>query len=130
MPLPLDTRATTTETPKATKEEPPGKDDMRAFEHFPNLVTMFFARAAEQGDAPFLWRESEGQWHSLSWEETARQVAALADGLRANGQRRGDTEMRVSDNRQEFSIAARAIMEAGGVNRPTYPTNTTRDHQH
>src|SRR3546814_16483919 len=76
MPLPLDTQAMTTETPKATKEEPPGKDDMRAFEHFPNLVTMFFARAAEKGDAPFLWRKSEGQWHSLSWAETARQVRA------------------------------------------------------
>src|SRR3546814_12167337 len=129
MPLPLDTRATTTETPKATKEEPPGKDDMRAFEHFPNLVTMFFARAAEKGDAPFLWRKSEGQWHSLSWEETARQVAALADGLRANGLRRGDTVMLVSANRPEFCIAALAIMAAGGVTVPTYTTNTTRGHQ-
>src|SRR3546814_15727753 len=70
MPLPLDTQATTTETPKATKEEPPGKDDMRAFEHFLNLVTMFFARAAEKGDAPFLWRKSAGQWTALSWGET------------------------------------------------------------
>src|SRR3546814_560722 len=130
MPLPLDTRATTTETPKATKEEPPGKDDMRAFEHFPNLVTMFFARAAEKGDAPFLWRKSEGQWHSLSWEETARQVAALAEGLRANGLRRGDTVMLVSENRPEFCIADLAIMAAGGVTVPTYTTNTTRDHQH
>src|SRR3546814_4379565 len=103
---------------------------MRAFEHFPNLVTMFFARAAEKGDAPFLWRKSEGQWHSLSWEETARQVAALAEGLRANGLRRGDTVMLVSENRPEFCIADLAIMAAGGVTVPTYTTNTTRDHQH
>ena len=27
---------------------------MRRLEHFPNLVTMFFTRAAEKGDAPFL----------------------------------------------------------------------------
>src|SRR3546814_11059869 len=87
---------------------------MRAFEHFPNLVTMFFARAAEKGDAPFLWRKSEGQWHSLSWEETARQVAALAEGLRANGLRRGDPVMLVSENRPEFCIADLAIMAAGG----------------
>ena len=32
-----------------------GETEMRTFEHFPNLVTMFFARAAEKGDAPFLW---------------------------------------------------------------------------
>src|SRR3546814_7062442 len=83
MPLPLDTRATTTETPKDTKEEPPGKDDMRAFEHFRNMVTKFFARAAEQGVAPLLWRKSEGQWHSLSWEATTRPVAALTEGMSA-----------------------------------------------
>src|SRR3546814_2286551 len=79
---------------------------------------------------PFLWRKSEGQWHSLSWEETARQVAALAEGLRANGLRRGDTVMLVSENRPEFCIADLAIMAAGGVTVPTYTTNTTRDHQH
>src|SRR3546814_20340623 len=79
---------------------------------------------------PFLWRKSEGQWHSLSWEETARQVAALAEGLRANGLRRGDTVMLVSENRPEFCIADLAIMAAGGVTAPTYTTNTTRDPQH
>src|SRR3546814_13093161 len=107
MPLPLDTRATTTETPKATKEEPPGKEDMRAFEPFPNLETMFFARAAEKGDAPFLWRKSEGQWHSLSWEEAARPVAALAEGLRDDGRsaaRRVRTE-RARTGRQQRAPA-------------------------
>ena len=38
---------------------------MRQFEHFPNLVTMFFARAAEKGDAPFLWAKQEGEWRSI-----------------------------------------------------------------
>src|SRR3546814_5408905 len=102
---------------------------MRAFEHFPNLVTMFFARAAEKGDAPFLWRKSEGQWHSLSWEETARQVAALAEGLRATGLRRGDTVMLVSENLPELCIADLAIMAAAGVTVPTYTPNPTRAPQ-
>ena len=43
---------------------------MRAFERFPNLVTMFFTRAAEQGDKPFLWAKTEGRWQSISWRET------------------------------------------------------------
>ena len=30
-------------------------------EHFPNLVSMFFARAEANGDAPFLWAKSDGQ---------------------------------------------------------------------
>lgn len=103
---------------------------MRAFEHFPNLVTMFFTRATENGDAPFLWYKEAGQWLSLSWAETARQVAALAEGMKASGLRRGDTVMLVSENRPEFCIADLAIMAAGGVTVPTYTTNTTRDHQH
>src|SRR3546814_9987677 len=57
-------------------------------------------------------------------------VAALAEGLRANGLRLGDTVMLVSENRPEFCIADLAIMAAGGVTVPTYTTNTTRDHQH
>ncbi|HKR17080.1 AMP-dependent synthetase/ligase [Rhizorhapis sp.] len=103
---------------------------MREFEHFPNLVTMFFTRAAEKGEAPFLWHKMGGEWRPISWAETARRVAALAEGLKASGLRRGDTVMLVSENRPEFCIADLAIMAAGGVTVPTYTTNTTRDHQH
>ena len=103
---------------------------MRAIETFPNLVTMFFARAKEKGDAPFLWRKSGGEWQSLSWTQVAAQVAALAAALRERGLRPGDPVMLVSENRPEFCIADLAIMAAGCVTVPTYTTNTTRDHQH
>ena len=103
---------------------------MRAIEKFPNLVTMFFARAQEKGDAPFLWRKSGGQWQSLSWADTARQVASLAAALKAQGLKPGDPVMLVSENRPEFCIADLAIMAAGCITVPTYTTNTTRDHQH
>jgi long-chain acyl-CoA synthetase len=103
---------------------------LRAIETFPNLVTMFFTRAREQGDAPFLWRKTGGQWQPLSWTEVARQVAWLAAALKAQGLRPGDPVMLVSENRPEFCIADLAIMAAGCVTVPTYTTNTTRDHQH
>ena len=103
---------------------------MRAIEKFPNLVTMFFTRAQEKGDAPFLWRKSGGQWQSLSWADTARQVASLAAALKAQGLKPGDPVMLVSENRPEFCIADLAIMAAGCITVPTYTTNTTRDHQH
>jgi long-chain acyl-CoA synthetase len=103
---------------------------LRAIETFPNLVTMFFARAKEKGDAPFLWRKSDGEWHPLSWTQVADQVAALAAALRERGLRPGDPVMLVSENRPEFCIADLAIMAAGCVTVPTYTTNTTRDHQH
>jgi long-chain acyl-CoA synthetase len=99
-------------------------------EAFPNLVTLFFARAKERGDAPFLWRKQGGQWQSLSWTEVAAQVASLASALRALGLQPGDPVMLVSENRPEFCIADLGIMAAGCVTVPTYTTNTTRDHQH
>ena len=30
----------------------------KQLEHFPNLVTMFLARAREKGDKPFLWTQA------------------------------------------------------------------------
>ena len=103
---------------------------VRQLEHFPNLVTMFFTRAREKGDAPFLSAKRDGVWVSTSWAEAARQVAALATALKASGLRKGDRVMLVSENRPEWCISDLAIMAAGCVTVPTYTTNTERDHQH
>jgi long-chain acyl-CoA synthetase len=102
----------------------------RQLEHFPNLVAMFFARAAERGDAPFLWAKSGGVWTSISWADAARQVASLATALNAIGLTHGDRVMLVSENRPEWCISDLAIMAAGCVTVPTYVTNTVRDHGH
>lgn len=103
---------------------------MRELEHFPNLVTMFFTRATEKGNAPFLWAKQNGAWQSISWAEAARQVAALAKSLKDIGLEAGDRVMLVSENRPEWCIADLGIMAAGCVTVPTYITNTERDHQH
>jgi long-chain acyl-CoA synthetase len=103
---------------------------MREFEHFPNLVTMFFTRAAEKGEAPFLWAKQEGVWTPLSWRSAAEKVASLAAALRTIGLGRGDRVMLVSENRPEWCIADLAIMASGCVTVPAYITNTERDHLH
>jgi len=103
---------------------------MREFEHFPNLVTMFFTRAKEQADAPFLWAKKGGSWQSISWAETAQKVASFAQSLKDIGLEPGDRVMLVSENRPEWFIADLGIMAAGCVTVPTYTTNTERDHQH
>lgn len=102
----------------------------RQLERFDNLVQMFFRRAAEKGDAPFLWAKKEGAWTPISWSEAARQVASLAVGLKSLGLRPGDRVMLVSENRPEWCISDLAIMAAGLVTVPTYVTNTERDHLH
>ena len=100
------------------------------FDSFPNLVTMFFARARHRGDAPFLWAKHDGAWQSISWSDVAQQVAAFAKSLRQLGLEKGDRVMLVSENRPEWCIADLGIMAAGCVTVPTYVTNTERDHQH
>ncbi len=102
----------------------------RQLERFPNLVTMFFARAAEKGDAPFLWTKTSGTWVATSWADAARQVAALATALTAIGLKRGDRVMLVAENRPEWCLSDLAIMAAGCITVPTYVTNTERDHLH
>ncbi|MFQ3664882.1 MAG: AMP-dependent synthetase/ligase [Sphingomonadaceae bacterium] len=102
----------------------------REAEHWPNLVTLFFARAKAGGDAPFLSARRDGRWQALSWNETARKVASLAAALRALGVKPGDRVALVSENRPEFAIADLAIMASGAVSVPTYTTNTVRDHAH
>jgi long-chain acyl-CoA synthetase len=102
----------------------------RQLERFENLVSMFFVRAAEKGGQPFLWAKTGGYWQSISWNEAARQVAALAASLKRLGLEPGDRVMLVSENRPEWLIADLGIMAAGCVTVPTYTTNTTRDHQH
>ena len=103
---------------------------MRAFEHFPNLVAMFLARAREGGDKPFLWAKHDHSWQPTSWAEAAAQVASLAESLKALGLKPGDRVMLVSENRPEWCIADLAVMAAGCVSVPTYTTNTERDHLH
>ncbi|MES3151395.1 AMP-dependent synthetase/ligase [Sphingomonas faeni] len=102
----------------------------RQLERFPNLVTMFFARAAEKGDAPFLWTKTSGTWVATSWADAARQVASLATALTAIGLKRGDRVMLVAENRPEWCLSDLAIMAAGCITVPTYITNTERDHLH
>ena len=102
----------------------------RQLERFENLVSLFLTRAEEKGDKPFLWAKREGAWRPISWNEAARQVAALAASLKAMGLEHGDRVCLVSENRPEWLIADLAIMAAGCVTVPTYTTNTARDHAH
>ncbi|HTU13237.1 MAG TPA: AMP-dependent synthetase/ligase [Allosphingosinicella sp.] len=103
---------------------------MRQLEHFENLVAMFFVRAKEKGDAPFLWAKQKGAWQPMSWREAAAKVASLSAALKGFGLERGDRVMLVSENRPEWLISDLAIMAAGLVTVPAYTTNTERDHQH
>lgn len=100
------------------------------FDSFPNLVSMFLARAELRGERPFLGYKHDDEWRTISWAETARRIAGFAKNLKALGLKKGDRVMLVSENRPEWCIADLGIMAAGCITVPTYTTNTERDHQH
>jgi long-chain acyl-CoA synthetase len=107
-----------------------GKAASVPWKPWPNLCAMMFDRARLWPDRPLhrTWRD--GAWVSTDWTRYAREAAALARFLRANGLERGDRVLMVSENRPEFASADLGIMAAGGIAVPTYVTNTEADHAH
>jgi long-chain acyl-CoA synthetase len=97
---------------------------------WPNLAAMFFDRASEMGDRPFLWSKHGGAYRAQSWRAIADEVSALSRGLRAAGVGAGDRVVVVSENRPNWAVADLAIMSAGAVTVPAYVTNTSDDHLH
>jgi long-chain acyl-CoA synthetase len=95
-----------------------------------NLVSMFFDRAAEYGEQPFLWHKINGKYESMSWADVNARVIALARGLISLGVEEGDRIMLVGENRPGWLISDIAIMAAGGISTPAYTTNTPADHKH
>ena len=81
----------------------------RSLEHFPNLVTMFFTRGREKGDAPFLWTKTSGTWTATSWAEAARQVAALEE--------RGRLASEMHDSVSQLLFAAELALQTGASAR-------------
>src|SRR3546814_16712808 len=70
-------------------------------DYFPSLVAMFFDRAEQGGEAPFMWRKADRSWQPLSWRQVANQVSALAHILRSPGLKEGDPVVLVSASRPD-----------------------------
>ncbi|WP_420549857.1 AMP-dependent synthetase/ligase [Curvivirga sp.] len=97
-----------------------------------NLPSLFFDKADEMADTPFLWSKNIAKriWESMSWPQVARDVQNLAKGLEAQGVKAGDRVLLLSENRPEWLIADIAIMCLGAITVPSYTTNTTENHLH
>ena len=98
--------------------------------HWPNLATLFFTRAGELGDKPFVWQKLGEDWQSTSWAVAASRTAAITRALGDLGITAGDRVALVSESRPEWPIADIAIMAAGAISVPAYTTNSVRDHLH
>ena len=94
------------------------------------LPELFFSQVAHYDRAPYMWAKRDGAWRSMTWQEVADRVAALAQALRGLGIESGDRVALVAENRPEWTIADLAVMTAGAVTVPAYTTNTVESHRH
>ena len=52
---------------------------------FQSLNKLFFDRAEQYDEKPFLWAKKNKEWSSLSWKETSLKVREFAGGLKSFG---------------------------------------------
>ena len=86
------------------------------------LATLPF-RVRDRSPKPVLvGRCREGGCTTFSSQEFFEGIRALSLGLTALGLRRGDRVALISDSRPEWVMADLAVLSAGGVTVPVYPT--------
>lgn len=86
------------------------------------LARMFWSRVQRSADRPAQQFKRDGAWQSLTWRQAGDIVQELALGLIALGRQRGDAVALLSASRVEWVQADMAILSAGGVTVPIYPS--------
>ena len=87
------------------------------------LVEIFFGSIDKynRSDAQRV-RTAAGTWQTISHQQMLANVNALVDGLLALGNQRGDRLGLLSENRPEWAQVDYALLCAGMLNVPLYPT--------
>ena len=89
------------------------------------IVHRFRARAARQPLRTAMRHVVDGHWSTISWADYATAVEETAVGLMALGVEPGDRVGLLASNRPEWHIADLAVMTAGAVTVPVYPTSSS-----
>src|SRR5256885_1990537 len=88
-----------------------------------STIHAFFETAARNPRASAVrFRSAPAQWASLSWSEYAAKVRTFSRGLVALGVAPGDRVAICGPNRVEWLLADLAVLAAGAVPAPYYPT--------
>jgi long-chain acyl-CoA synthetase len=86
------------------------------------LARMFWSRVEGSADRPAQQLKRGGSWVTLTWREVGDAVREVALGLIALGRQKGDAVAILSASRAEWVQADFAILSAGCVTVPIYPT--------
>src|SRR3989442_1123081 len=86
------------------------------------LARMFWSRVDRSGSRPAQQFKRDGRWHTLTWRQAGDVVEELALGLLGLGRQKGDAVGLLSASRVEWVHADMAILSAGCITVPIYPT--------
>ncbi len=92
-----------------------------------SVPRLFADRVAASGNAEaFRFRRGAG-WTSVTWREAEQRVRRVAAGLIDAGVQHGDRVALACSTRYEWIVADLAVMSAGGVCTPVFPTTGVED---
>lgn len=95
-----------------------------------NLANVVFRKAAADASAVVFSRKTAEGWLDIGFGEFARVVLGLAKGLSANGIGAGDRVLILGGTSYEWSAADFAVLSAGAIAVPVYPTSSAEQIQH
>lgn len=87
-----------------------------------SALEMLYIGERQNPNKIFLRQPHGDQWEELSWSEVGRQVRIMAQVLKDMGCREGDRVALLAKNCAQWIISDLAIMMAGCVSVPLYPT--------
>src|SRR5512146_123250 len=94
-----------------------------------NITDDVFWNTENWPDEVGLRRQANGSWIPVTWREFAAEVREVAAGLIAAGIQPGDRVALMSRTRFEWTLLDYAILTAGGVVVPIYPTSSLEQVQ-
>jgi long-chain acyl-CoA synthetase len=92
------------------------------------IARLWLDAVAEPRERPaYLVEDEPGVWRPVSWDEAARAVEEIANGLLALGIRKGDAFGILGTTRLEWSLFDFALALIGAIGAPVYATSSARD---
>ena len=88
-----------------------------------NLPEIFLKNSLLFQDKTLFGYKEEGEWQSLSWDNTAKILENLASGLKEIGVKKNDKISIIVDNSYKWCIIDLAIISLGGITVPGYTTS-------
>ena len=95
-----------------------------------NLIHHLYKRAIDNPTQIAIQYKDRGRWQYYRWQDILKIVSGLCNALKERGITKGDRVAIMANTRPEWFLTDLAIMAAGGVTVPVYPSLLATDVAH